>query len=154
MIFLFGIAAAHVLSAFPKYDILQKSVATLIPIFGFILVYISNYKPYGILQYVITFFIFLCFLYGNTLWGLLKTTGAKFLGTISYSLYLIHGIILYFTFKVVNIFSSVVLLNSLQFWTMILISSLITIVISALTYQYIEYPFLKKYRSKLSDKIM
>lgn len=154
MIFLFGILAAHTLSIIPKQTWMMKSTASLIPFVGLLLVYMVDYKPYGVLQYCITFFVFLSFLYGNTLWGLLKTPAAKLLGTMSYSIYLIHGIVLYIVLKGVNMIYPIVELSPLAFWAIMLISALCIILISGLTYRYIEYPFLKKYKAQLRDKVM
>ncbi len=154
MIFLFGIASAHILARYPKQDWVKKPWVSIFPILGLILVYMIDYKPYGILQYCITFFTFLFFLYGNTIWGLLKTRAAKFLGTISYSIYLLHGIVLYLVLKAVNVFHPIANLSTFSFWSIMFVSALLIVVLSGFTYKYIEYPFLKKYRAKLSDKVM
>lgn len=154
MIFLFGILAAHTLSIIPKQTWMMKSSASLIPFIGLVLVYMVDYKPYGVLQYCITFFVFLSFLYGNTLWGLLKTPAAKLLGTMSYSIYLIHGIVLYIVLKGTNMLYPIELLSPFAFWSLMLFSALCIILISGLTYRYIEYPFLKKYRAQLRDNVM
>lgn len=154
MIFLFGILAAHTLRLLPKLSWANKPLATLIPLFGLVLVYVIGFKPYGVLQYCITFFIFLFFLYGNTIWGLLKTPAAKLLGTMSYSIYLVHGIVLYIVLKSVNLITPIATMSPFVFWSLMLITALLIVVISGLTYRYIEYPFLKKYRTKLSDKVM
>lgn len=154
MIFLFGILAAHTLKVLPKQTWAAKSSATLIPLIGLVLVYMIDYKPYGVLQYCITFFIFLFFLYGNTIWGLLKSPAAKLLGTMSYSIYLIHGIVLYIVLKGVNLITPVAAMSAFAFWSLMLACALVIVIISGLTYRYIEYPFLKKYRAKLTDKVM
>lgn len=154
MIFLFGILAAHTLAIIPRQTWITKPFATILLLLGLLLVYVIDYKPYGILQYCITFFIFLFFLYGNTIWGLLKTPAAKLLGTMSYSIYLVHGIVLYIVLKGVNLITPVASMSMFAFWSLMLMTALIIIIISGLTYQYIEYPFLRKYKAKLVDKVM
>ena len=81
---------------------------------------------------------------GNNLFGLLKMKGLKVLGEISYSIYLLHGIVL---FVVIDIFLGREFVKSftpLEFWLMILSLTPILIVICMLSYKYIELPFINK----------
>lgn len=81
---------------------------------------------------------------GNNVFGLLKMKGLKVLGEISYSIYLLHGIVL---FVVIDIFLGREFVKSftpLEFWLMILSLTPILIVICMLSYKYIELPFINK----------
>jgi peptidoglycan/LPS O-acetylase OafA/YrhL len=161
MIFFFGIAAAHVINLFPTQKWLLKHWTAILPILGLIAVYLIQYKPYGLIQYCITFLVFLCFIYGNDLFGLLRTSAAKFLGTISYSIYLIHGIVLYLVLRGVDYFYPIVFLSPEIYWTIMAVAAVLVLIISAITFRYIEYPFLHKTQSKpqgtgsaIADRVM
>jgi peptidoglycan/LPS O-acetylase OafA/YrhL len=162
IIFLFGIAAAHIVHHYPVMKWLKKPAASFIPIIGFLLIYFTQYKPYSVLQYGIAMCIFLCFVYGNDMFGLLRTSVAKFLSTISYSIYLMHGIVLYCVLHTANFFTPIHLLSPMFFWYLILLSGLLTVVVASITYRYIEHPFLSRIKpkkvetasSEISERVM
>ncbi len=144
-IFLFGILAAYIIHYYPSVAWFKSHKwSGLVPIFGLVAVYVVNYKPYSYPQYALSLLVFLCFVYGNDLFGLLKLPSAKFLSTISYSIYLLHGIILYFVLHGLNLVYPITSLSPLLYWTLMLLTSIIIILISAVTYRFIEHPFIQK----------
>jgi peptidoglycan/LPS O-acetylase OafA/YrhL len=144
IIFVFGILLAHIIHIRPQCKWITKQYAGILPVLGFIAVYFIQLKPYSVPQYAITCAVLLCFIYGNNLFGLLHTRAAKLLGTISYSVYLLHGIVLYFTINIVNQFKYITEVSALGYWCVMLIAGFLTVSLSLVTYRYIEYPFLKK----------
>lgn len=161
-IFFFGMMAAHIYNKYPKVDFFNKSISSIIPILGVVIVYYISYKPYSFVQYFISLGVFLSFVYGADLFGLLKSEVAKFLGTISYSIYLIHSIILFAVLNSVDYYYPIISITPELFWFLILISGIITIAVSSLTYHYIEYPFIKRIKmrkmenekTKIIDQVM
>lgn len=161
-IFFFGIMAAHIYNTYPNLKFFDKRVADVIPIIGVVIIYFLNYKPYSFSQYFISMGVFLCFVYGADIFGFLKTLVAKFLGTLSYSIYLIHGIVLYGVLNTIDYFHPIVSLNPVAYWSFITLAGILTIVVSSVTYRYVEYPFIQmikhgKPRSTINgmaDKIM
>lgn len=158
MIFMFGIAAAHIVDRFPRWELAKRSWMGVAPILGLILIYLIQYKPYSFVQYCVSLGVFLLFIYGNDLFGLLKTKAAKFLGTLSYSIYLMHGIVLYAVLHIANYFSPISQTTPQQFWSLILFSALVTVGVSTITYRYVEYPFLKMIQKRkavdIEEKVM
>lgn len=151
-IFLFGILASYVVYYFPKVSFFKKYAwSAIIPIVGLLLVYLINYKPYSYVQYAVSCLVFLCFVYGNNLFGLLKIPAAKFLSTISYSVYLLHGIVLYFVLNSLDKIYPITSLDPLVYWSVVFISGIIVIIISALTYRFIEHPFIQKIKPKNNE---
>jgi peptidoglycan/LPS O-acetylase OafA/YrhL len=146
-IFFFGIMAAHIYNKNPNVKFFRKPISSLVPILGVVLVYFISYKPYSFTQYFISLGVFLSFVYGADLFGLLKTQVAKFLGTISYSVYLIHSIILFAVLNSVDYFYPITSISPVFFWFLILVVGIITIFVSSLTYYYIEYPFIKRMKA-------
>ncbi|MBU3668739.1 MAG: acyltransferase [Candidatus Taylorbacteria bacterium] len=143
IIFFFGITAAHIVRKYPRMDFLKKKRYSVLPIIGLVLVYLMQHEPYSVPQYAVTMCILLCFIYGNSLFGLLRTKAAIFLGTISYSVYLLHGIMLYAVLGVFNMYVPIQNLHAYTFWSLIAFSGICTVLVSAWTYRYIEYPFLR-----------
>lgn len=148
-IFLFGILASYIFNIYPNISFFKKyNWSAIIPIAGLIIVYLINYKPYSYVQYAITLVVFLSFVYGNSLFGLLKISGAKFLSTISYSVYLLHGIVLYFVLNTLNGIYPIASLPQGSYWFIVSITGIIVIIISAITYRYIEHPFISQIKPK------
>lgn len=150
-IFFFGIIAAHIYKGYNKVPFFEKKVSSLVPLSGLVLIYFMGYKPYSFSQYAISLIVFLAFVYGSDLFGLLKSQVAKFLGTLSYSIYLIHGIILFGVQNTFDYFYPILSIHPAFFWLLILISGLLTIVASSITYRFIEYPFIKMIKSQKSE---
>lgn len=94
--------------------------------------YFSNaYASGAILLYAGIFGILVA---GNTLFGLLTSAPLRILGDISYSVYLLHGIVLYFGFRVLQPGSIY------QFWLSIGVITVVTILLANMTYRFIERP--------------
>jgi peptidoglycan/LPS O-acetylase OafA/YrhL len=99
---------------------------------------------YGVLPELLLFVFFLFVVDGNTLFGLLKTRASRFLGQVSYSLYLVHCIALYVIVGLAAGHVPLQELDAAQYWTIAAAAAAVTIAISAFTYRYIEYPFIRK----------
>lgn len=144
-IFLFGIIASYIVHYYPAVPLFKKySWSAVVPLAGLLAVYFIQYKPYSYFQYSISLLVFLCFVYGNNLFGLLKIPAAKFLSTISYSIYLLHGIVLYFVLRGVNLVYPITSLSPLSYWLLMFLTAILVILISAVTYRWIEHPFIEK----------
>ena len=88
-------------------------------------------------RYGFLFGAFILIAYGNDLFGLLSSHSMKVLGRISYSIYLFHGIVLWLLQR----FQAE---DPIKHWCFVGGAGLITILFSMLSYQFIEFPFLKK----------
>ena len=102
--------------------------------------YESAYETGASLLYAL---IFIVITQGNTVFGLLETNAAKILGDISYSIYLLHGIVLYCLF---HVFYPTTLFGH---WTIAAIAILCTILISSVTYAKVEKVFMGRAVLKL-----
>ena len=146
-IFLFGILAAYIVSYIPEIPWFKKERwSALVPIVGLLAVYLMNYKPFSYPQYAVSLVVFLSFVYGNTLFGLLKIPSAKFLSTLSYSIYLLHGIVLFFVLRAINLVYPITSHSPLSYWLAVLFAALVLILVSAITYRFIEHPFIQRIR--------
>lgn len=150
-IFFFGIMAAHIYKGYPDSNFFKEKWGSVVALVGLVMVYFMNYKPFSFSQYIVSMVVFLSFVYGADLFGFLKTYVAKFLGTLSYSIYLIHGIVLFGVLGSVDYFVPVNYLSPFAFWFFCAISGILTVIVSAVTYRYIEYPFIKMIRNSKQE---
>jgi peptidoglycan/LPS O-acetylase OafA/YrhL len=77
---------------------------------------------------------------GNDLFGLLRHKASIVLGEISYSIYLLHGIMLWVTFKLIIGEQASRKFTAFEHWSILIGCSPILIVLSYLTFRWIEKP--------------
>ena len=81
---------------------------------------------------------------GNTLFGVLTSRPARVLGTISYSIYLLHNFLLYIIFRAVNHFTPIPQIAMEKYWLIIAGIATLTVGLSAITYRYVEFPYIRR----------
>ncbi|WP_289058155.1 acyltransferase [uncultured Flavobacterium sp.] len=92
--------------------------------------------------------IFILVSSGNTLFGILKSPILKLLGEISYSTYLLHGIVLFAVFYFGFGLENAKKLTPLQYCLTVFLITPIVVILSFIGYRFIEKPFMeisKKY---------
>ncbi|EIK98014.1 acyltransferase [Pseudomonas sp. M47T1] len=108
-----------------------------------VLVLCMALKPYSKAQMIILAIPFALFVLGNSLNSLLENRGLKILGEASFSIYLLHGIVIYVLFSVFSIydFQAANFLHYVWFLPLVLwlVASL-----SVATYWGIERPFIRQ----------
>lgn len=80
---------------------------------------------------------------GNTFFGTLSSRTMRFLGTISYSVYVLHGILLILALGVINSVAPIAEMSAVTYWTLLQPVSAVVVLLSAATYRWIEHPFLR-----------
>jgi peptidoglycan/LPS O-acetylase OafA/YrhL len=93
----------------------------------------------GHLLIMAAFFMYI--ILGNDLFGLLSSKPSILLGEISYSIYLLHGIILFTAFTTLNLFDIKSLLLEQYLFLMPTIGGIVVLA-SAFSYKLIEQPFI------------
>jgi peptidoglycan/LPS O-acetylase OafA/YrhL len=91
---------------------------------------------------ILLFFFFLSVVHGNSLFGVLSSRTAHLLGTISYSLYLTHSIVLFVVLRIVNHYSPIIAMDPRQYLAFAALAAGLSVLVSVVTYRYIEHPFL------------
>lgn len=146
--------AALVKKYLPKNININQPIYTVIAIaslLGILFFSTSN----NILCKIITTIFFTIVALGNNLFGILKSKSLNFLGEVSYSTYLLHGIILY---VILNMLLGKDYINSLelyQYFTIICLIAPLVVLISFITYYFIEKPAIKfgrEYAKRKSKK--
>lgn len=140
-IFTLGMLAAFILKFEKLNSIFRRQEFFIGATIAFLLIFIFFDEGYGFLQSLILFVFFLSVLQGNSLYGLLKTRSMRLLGMISYSIYLLHNIVLWIIFNRWNSFESILTITPYTFWLIILCSAILVVICSLITFRYIEHYF-------------
>jgi len=90
---------------------------------------------------------FACLCMGNTWFGLLTSEPIRFLGRISYSFYLLHVVLLAAELLILRRYANFNSIGPIRYWLFALASGAITIWVSAISYEHLEYPLLHIGRS-------
>ena len=114
--------------------------------------YFTLPKYYGLPQTLALFGFFIFVVHGNSLFGLLRTGPAKLLGTISFSIYLTLCIALFVTVRAVEAVRPVESLHAAQYWVFAALAAVGCVLLSALTYRYVEFPFIHAQAPRQSSR--
>ena len=120
------------------------SVVAMLALIAAAVPFVFNNESLTLILLIIAFVIIAC---GNQLFGLLLHPISRALGDLSYSIYLLHGILLFVTFNI--LIDKSLLVSANMYWGVITIIAPILIFICHCTYQYIEHPAMKS-----TDKVM
>ncbi|MDB5438417.1 MAG: acyltransferase [Caulobacteraceae bacterium] len=142
--FLFGMAAAHIHLAFPRFEMLKSKWAAIVA-FGILAASgpLHAYSDFGLVCAAVAFPLFLCVCYGNDMFGLLRLRSVEWMGEISYSVYLMHGLVLFGLFWAVDAHVGVERLSPLAYWAFCAVAVLILMPLSVTTFMMIERPFMR-----------
>ena len=109
-------------------------------------------RSYSTAQMLILGIPFGLFVLGNSLHGLLENKGLKVLGEASFSIYLLHGIVIYSAFSLLKIYNFTDGAFADYAWYLPLIILTVSTV-SVLTYWSIERPFIIAPRRRLDKTV-
>lgn len=119
----------------------------LLLILVFILIFFFN-KGNDILPLIFSTLLFIIIASGNSIFGILSNTYSRLLGQITYSLYLLHGIVLFLVFRFVIGYHQATQLSDENYWLIIACCIVPIVFISQISYKYIELPFMNLFKSK------
>ena len=147
--FIFGITAAHLRRMIPEsiLPVVRGPWFAVLALFIMVCVFwgvepISPDKRYMVWRSALLFIPFLIIALENDLFGILSTKPLIYLGKISYSVYLIHGIVLYLISRWINIHIPFESISPIQFWIFVVISGFSTVWLSSLLFSRVEYPMM------------
>lgn len=146
-LFAVGIAVAVFEDRMRQWQIDFKGVrCTLVAVA--ILLISMKLKSYSTLQMLILGIPFALFVLGSSLSGMLEIRGLKILGEASFSIYLLHGIVIYSVFSLLGVYDFTTP-DPLSYVLYLPLIVLLTSSISVATYWCIEHPFLRKAKAAL-----
>ncbi|WP_286967641.1 acyltransferase family protein [Flavobacterium sp. UBA4854] len=100
---------------------------------------------------IITSIVFIIIASGNSFFGILSSAFSRKFGQITYSIYLLHGILLFVIFYFVIGFEEAKKMTDNEFWSVIALSVFPLIFISQLTFKHIEHPLMELAKVKLKS---
>lgn len=146
-----GIIVACLINTGKFKGILNQKKYTLL---AFILLAVSVYffnggrKPVQIVMASVVFWIIAS---GNSFFGILSSSISRKFGQLTYSLYLLHGIVLFILFRFIIGYENAKNLTENEFWLIVTAAVFPLLFICQLTYKYIELPLMsigKKQKTK------
>ena len=116
--------------------------ATFLSIVAFSIAFFFVPAKYGLLESACLAVPFACVCLGNNWFGLLSSRPMRFLGRISYSLYLLHCVGLAVAMLILKKHGLLDGIQPWHYWTIVSGIGMTIILVCAFTYQWLEYPFL------------
>ena len=143
--FAIGILVATIRHRTPGLPFAQTRLASLITLS--LMAFVAFALPpvrFSLLEALLLFTPFLLIVSGTDCFGLLTSAPALVLGKVSYSCYLLHGILLWFVATLLERSQPIQNLPFTRYWLLVLAEALVLLAVSALSYRWLEYPYLKK----------
>ena len=104
-----------------------------------IVIFMSFETAYSAVPVVFLGIFFYLVISGASIFGLLRTRAARRLGDVSYGIYLLQGLVLYFVFSFEPI-KTFALVSPARHWAVICICALLLVAFAALAHHWIELP--------------
>jgi peptidoglycan/LPS O-acetylase OafA/YrhL len=150
--FIGGIVGAIFINKFKNGTIFKNWIFTFIAI-GLLFILIFNFHSgRKLIPILLSTIIFIIIASGNSFFGLFSNVISRQLGQITYSIYLIHGVVLFIVFRFIIGFKRASELQVTEYWGVITLCIVPIIIISQLTFKYIELPFINFNKNKNYDK--
>jgi peptidoglycan/LPS O-acetylase OafA/YrhL len=139
-IFICGMCAA-ILVRYPRFcDLAVKPMSSAIVMACLLMLVMFFHTAYGPLQLILLAVAFSLMAGGADLFGILSAKISHSLGEISFSIYLLHGLVISIAFNFFWGGDEVKHMAPAMYWSVIAGLVPILLIISSLTFRYIEYP--------------
>jgi peptidoglycan/LPS O-acetylase OafA/YrhL len=147
--FLGGIAAATVahLKLLPEF--LHGNIGHLVVMAALIGAFTGFPTAYAVQPLIFLAIAFILIAHGTSVFGLFDWRVSRFLGQMTYSIYLLHGVILYWLFHFVLALKAPSHFQPAVFWLAVALCVPFIVAISCLTYRAIELPAMNSVKKLL-----
>jgi peptidoglycan/LPS O-acetylase OafA/YrhL len=138
--FLGGIVAAFLVRRKKFCKLVSGPAGAVLALFFFVIgpvLYMTAESLPGIFLLSLGFIIIAC---GNNLFGILSWPASRMLGEMTYSIYLLHGMVLFLTFRYVIGLNRAAELSYATHWLVILVCVPVLVAVSYSTFRLIEAP--------------
>lgn len=139
-----GIVAA-LLNRWPRWCVFASSFWSdflALAILAGVVVFLDT--AYALKSVCLLSFSFALIANGATLWGLLSKNISRIFGEMTYSIYLLHGPVLFLAFRFLWGFDRLETLSPVSYWAAVSVLTPVLLGLSTLAYQKIERPFMDK----------
>lgn len=147
--FLIGMGAAQFTAARAVPAILRSRGAAVLAILPAVANGIASDGDFSVVESLSLMPLFYLVVAGNDFFGALSTRALRLLGLVSYSTYVLHGVVLYVALALLNQVSPIAGMAPIPYWTVLLLLAIAVVAISAGSYRWIEHPFLSLPRQRL-----
>ena len=137
-----GMMAAHVKADRKTWPALRHPACTVAAILLLAIVFFLAPPRAGVLESALLAPIFLMIVFGNDFHGLLTCRPIAYLGDISYSVYLLHGIVLYAFFRGFRRYFHFVPRSLTLYWVLIGLLGAVLVLVASVSYHYLELGFM------------
>jgi peptidoglycan/LPS O-acetylase OafA/YrhL len=137
-----GMMAAHVKADRKIWSALLHPACTVVAVLLLAVVFFLAPPRTGVLESALLAPIFLMIVFGNDFHGLLTSRPIAYLGDISYSVYLLHGIVLYVFFRGARRLFHFVPRSLTLYWVMVGVLGAVLVLLASVSYQYLELGFM------------
>jgi peptidoglycan/LPS O-acetylase OafA/YrhL len=139
--FLCGVFTAYVYRV-PRF--LQFIQSTLFKVFAgtAVLLLFFSENSYGSVSILVTLALFAAVVGGLSVWGLLNTRAALWLGDISYGIYLIHGMTLWLTLFILKSYLDLTEIGLFEYWLVMFCVGGVIVTLASVSYLNIEKPLM------------
>ncbi|WP_213805588.1 acyltransferase [Granulicella sp. dw_53] len=146
--FSFGMVAAFIKKNYRLESLANSMPATLLGIAVIVALFLFVPPTLDWVEGAVLVFPFLLVVYGNSFFGLLLTRPLILLGQVSYSTYVLHGVVLYTINHLLARTINMATISPLGFWLVTALIGTAVVCLSALSYRFFEAPFMKGYGMK------
>jgi peptidoglycan/LPS O-acetylase OafA/YrhL len=140
MPFLGGIAAAYLVRSESFCKFAQSGVASLLCLGAMATAVLCCPTAYEFKASLLLSIAFALMAGGNSLWGTLVSPAARILGEMSYSIYLLHGIVLFVTFNFIVGLDASKALDPRMYWLLVVSIIPPLVFLCSVTFKLIERP--------------
>jgi len=138
--FLGGIGAAYWIRRPQLVAWAQTRMAGIIALLALVIAFTVFNRAFSLRPMLLMSLFFVIVASGNTLFGALKPRSIRWLGEISYSTYLLHGFVLWVLVQRLPLMLDLDVRDIWTFLPLLAVCSCLLIIISSLTFLYIEKP--------------
>lgn len=154
ILFLAGGVSAHIVTLSGSYTLPQIASKPTSLAVSMLLIGIMLYpRAFDFFHIIIMFIFFTLIALGNDIFGILRLNSARILGEVSYSAYLLHGLVLYILFTQLTILDTTTL-SANQYSLIMPIIGVLVVLFSAITFLFIEKPFIEYGRQYNLSRIL
>ena len=138
-----GMGVAHLVRDIPaaRVPFLRSGWASLLMVVAALLAAVFQDSLWAVPLHAL---VFIPIVYGNSLFGLLRLRASRLLGTISYSIYLLHAPLIHAVLRTLAAAGQLDNVSPLQYWLLMGGLVLVIVALCSLTYRFIEHPHLHK----------
>jgi peptidoglycan/LPS O-acetylase OafA/YrhL len=138
--FLGGMAAALCARSTVMTAIGRSWASSVVVLTSLVLLVVAFPTAYGYPQTLLLSLAFVLIACGASLFGALQARASRALGEITYSVYLLHGLLLFVFFRFVVGYEQASAWNPITYWLCMVALTPVLLTMSTLTYRYVEKP--------------